>query len=167
MIIDHEYWMQEALGFARQAQSEAEVPVGALVLDAEGNVLAVGWNKTRQNNDPTAHAEIVALRLAAQKLNNYRLVGCRLYVTLEPCPMCAGAIQNARIEQLIFGAADYKTGACGSVQNLFLVPQWNHHTTVLGGVLAESCGVVLQRFFIEKREFQKNKGLLIESTDES
>lgn len=167
MHIDHEYWMEEALRYAHQAQLEAEIPVGALVLDAEGKLLAVAWNQTRQNHDPTAHAEIVALRLAAQKLSNYRLVGCRLYVTLEPCPMCAGAIQNARIEQLVFGAADPKTGACGSVQNLFLVPQWNHHTTVQGGVLADRCGLILQRFFMGKRALQKIKSSLQDGMNES
>jgi tRNA(adenine34) deaminase len=125
--------------------------VGAVVVH-EGRVIATGSNQPIAEHDPTAHAEIRALRQAAQVLGNYRLPGCALYVTLEPCAMCAGAIQHARIDRLVWGAPDPKTGACGSVVDLMAEPRLNHHCTVTGGVLAEACGTLLRNFFAERRQ---------------
>lgn len=143
--------MSHALELAKQAQQEGEVPVGAIVVQ-DGNIVGQGYNKPIGSLDPTAHAEIVALRMASQVLGNYRLPGCELYVTLEPCAMCAGAIIHARIARLIFGAYDIKTGACGSVINLFENTALNHHTEVRGHVQAEACGVLLAQFFANKRK---------------
>jgi tRNA(adenine34) deaminase len=142
--------MRAALVLAEEARRAGEVPVGAVVV-ADGRVAASGFNAPISRHDPTAHAEIAALRAAAEALANYRLPGCDLYVTLEPCAMCAGAIMHARIRRLVFGARDPKTGACGSVTDLFAEPRINHHTTVTGGVLAEECGALLSAFFAEKR----------------
>jgi tRNA(adenine34) deaminase len=127
------------------------VPVGAVIL-RDGKVIATGYNRPITEHDPTAHAEIVALRHAAQLLGNYRLPECELFVTLEPCAMCAMALMHARLKRVVFGASDPKTGAAGSVLDLFAVPQLNHHTQRLGGVLADECGKVLQDFFAERRE---------------
>jgi tRNA(adenine34) deaminase len=127
-----------------------EVPVGALVV-LEGKILAAAGNRTISDCDPTAHAEVVALRAAAQEVGNYRLNGAALYVTIEPCAMCAGAIQHARLARVVFGAADPKTGACGSVVNLFAEPLLNHHTRIEGGMLAQQCGELLTNFFRERR----------------
>ncbi|MBY0437136.1 MAG: tRNA adenosine(34) deaminase TadA [Burkholderiales bacterium] len=148
---EDERWMREALVLARQAADAGEVPVGALVLQA-GRVLGRGYNRPIGSHDPTAHAEVQALREAANLLGNYRLPGCTLVVTLEPCAMCAGAMQHARIARVVFGARDAKTGACGSVVDLFGEPRLNHHATVTGGVLAEECGRLLSSFFSAKRE---------------
>jgi tRNA(adenine34) deaminase len=142
--------MRAALALAAEARRRGEVPVGAVVV-ADGKIVGWGFNAPIERRDPTAHAEIAALRAAAQALGNYRLPGCDLYVTLEPCPMCAGAILQARIRRLVFGAADPKTGACGSVVDLFAEPRFNHHTDVAGGVLAEECGAVLKEFFAARR----------------
>src|SRR6476620_11249092 len=128
---DDDRFMQEALARARQAQAAGEVPVGAVVVH-EGRVVGRGHNHPVGAHDPTAHAEIAALREAARALGNYRLPGCELYVTIEPCAMCAGAIMHARIRRLVFGAPDPKTGACGSIVDLFAEPRLNHHTTVTG-----------------------------------
>ena len=144
-------FMRMALHAAAEAQRAGEVPVGA-VLVRDGDVIAVGQNRPIIGHDPTAHAEIAALRAAAHKLGNYRLPGCTLYVTLEPCAMCAGAILHARLARVVFGASDPKTGACGSVLNLFAEPRLNHHTEVQGGVLAEECGTMLSAFFSERRQ---------------
>lgn len=146
--------MQQALALARQAADAGEVPVGA-VLVHQGVVIASGHNAPIGSHDPTAHAEIRALRDAAARLGNYRLEDCELFVTLEPCPMCAGALLHARLKRVVFGAPDPKTGAAGSVLNLFANPQLNHHTQVQGGVLAPECGEVLQDFFQRKRELQR------------
>jgi tRNA(adenine34) deaminase len=143
-------FMQIALGLAERAQGEGEVPVGALVVRDE-EILGEGFNAPILNHDPTAHAEIRALRAAAAQAGNYRLAGCTLYVTLEPCAMCAGAIMHARIARVVFGALDPKTGACGSVVNLFGESRLNHHTEVQGGVLAAECGALLTRFFRDRR----------------
>jgi tRNA(adenine34) deaminase len=140
-----------------------EVPVGA-VLVHDGRVLATGFNQPIANHDPTAHAEIQAMRSAATLLGNYRLAGCTLYVTLEPCAMCAGAIQHARIARLVYGARDPKTGACGSVVDLFAEPRLSHHAEVTGGVLAERCGRVLSEFFAERRELRR-AGVLPEEAE--
>lgn len=143
--------MHEALIMARRARLADEVPVGAVVV-SNGEIIGRGFNSPISKNDPTAHAEIQALRDAAEKIGNYRLTDCLLYVTLEPCPMCAGAIMQARIARLVYGAADPKAGACGSVVNLLREDRLNHHTEVVGGVLAEECAEMLRRFFAERRE---------------
>lgn len=142
--------MRAALDLALQAAKLGEVPVGAVVVH-EGRIIGGGFNAPIGTRDPTAHAEIRAMREACAALGNYRLVDCSLYVTLEPCVMCAGAIQNARIARVIFGASDPKTGACGSVVDLFGVSRLNHHTTVAGGVLAESSIEQLRSFFAARR----------------
>ena len=143
-------FMFEALTLAMSARQAGEVPVGALVV-CDGQIIGRGYNAPISSHDPSAHAEIQALRVAALALGNYRLTGCTLYVTLEPCAMCAGAIQHARIARVVFGAADPKTGACGSVVNLFAEPLLNHHTRIEGGVLAQQCGELLTNFFRERR----------------
>jgi tRNA(adenine34) deaminase len=148
--MDDVQFMEIALAHAADGAAGGEVPVGAIVVK-DGTVIATGRNKPVGDHDPTAHAEIVALRSAAKVLGNYRLDGCHLYVTLEPCAMCSGAILHARLSRLVFGAADPKTGAAGSVVNLFANAQLNHHTEVLGGVLAEQCANELQSFFRERR----------------
>lgn len=142
--------MQAALDEARLAWSVGEVPVGAVVV-CNGTIVGRGHNRPIIDNDPTAHAEINALRAAAAHFGNYRLPGCSLFVTLEPCMMCSGAILHARLARVVFGAADPKTGAAGSVLNLFGEPRLNHQTSVEGGVLAESCGQLIRDFFAERR----------------
>ncbi|CAM3979624.1 tRNA adenosine(34) deaminase TadA [Bordetella bronchialis] len=143
--------MALALDQAREAWRVGEVPVGAVVVDAQGQVLGAGYNRTIIDSDPTAHAEIVALRAAARRLANYRLPGLTLYVTLEPCVMCMGAMLHARLARVCYGASDPKTGACGSVLDVGAVAQLNHHTSFHGGVLAEPCGEVLRQFFRARR----------------
>ena len=142
--------MRAALDLAVQAEACGEVPVGA-VLVKDGEIVGRGYNHPISAHDPTAHAEIVAMRDAAQRLSNYRLGGCDLYVTLEPCAMCAGAMLHARIARVIYGAADPKTGACGSVIDLFSEARLNHHAEVTSGVLAPEAGAMLQRFFAASR----------------
>ena len=144
-------FMRAALALAEEAWRQGEVPVGAVVV-ADGAIIGRGYNAPIRGHDPTAHAEIAALRDAARARGNYRLPDCDLYVTLEPCAMCAGAIMQARIRRLVFGAADPKTGACGGVVDLFADPRINHHTIVAGGLLAEDCGALLKRFFGDRRE---------------
>jgi len=151
------HWMRAALALAEEAWRRGEVPVGAVVV-ADGKIVGRGFNAPIERHDPTTHAEIAALRDAAQTLGNYRLPDCDLYVTLEPCPMCAGAIMQARIRRLVFGAADPKTGACGSVVDLFAEPRLNHQTTATGGVLADECGALLKRFFAERRNGARQGG---------
>ena len=143
-----------ALELASRAQAAGEVPVGAVVV-LGGKIIGRGYNAPISRNDPTAHAEMMALRDAAQNIGNYRLVGCELFVTLEPCLMCAGAIMHARIARLVYGARDPKTGACGSVLNAFADPRLNHHTEVKVGVLADECGLMLSDFFAMRRAQQK------------
>lgn len=142
--------MAEALRLAAHASQAGEVPVGAIVV-CEGRVVGRGFNAPISRHDPTAHAEIQALREAGQTLGNYRLVGCSIYVTLEPCAMCAGAIMHARLARLVYGARDPKTGACGSVVNLFAEAKLNHHALVQGGVREAECGALLSAFFRERR----------------
>jgi tRNA(adenine34) deaminase len=148
--MDDSEFMGLALDLAREAGAAGEVPVGAVVV-LEGEVVGRGFNQPIGRHDPTAHAEIMALRDAAIRLGNYRLPGCTLYVTLEPCAMCAGAIMHARIERVVFGARDPKTGAAGSIIDLFAEARLNHHTAVVGGVLAEECGSLLSGFFAARR----------------
>jgi tRNA(adenine34) deaminase len=142
--------MRLALEQAMLAYQTGEVPVGAVVVK-DDQVVGLGHNRPIQGHDPTAHAEVMALRDAAQQLGNYRLVGCRLYVTLEPCVMCTGAMFHARVDQVIFGASDPKTGVAGSVMNLYDEQKLNHHTRVIGGVLAAESSALLQQFFAERR----------------
>ncbi len=143
--------MRLALTQAAEARAAGEVPVGAVIVK-DGDVIATGFNRPISHRDPTHHAEIAALRAAATRLGNYRLPGCTLYVTLEPCAMCAGAMMHARIARVVFGASDPKTGACGSVLNLFAERRLNHHAELTGGVLADECGTMLSDFFAERRQ---------------
>jgi tRNA(adenine34) deaminase len=144
------HYMELALAEAQRAWAAGEVPVGAVVVK-DGEVIATGYNQPIGSHDPTAHAEIVALRAAAEKLGNYRLPGCELYVTLEPCVMCSGAMMHARLARVVYAALDPKTGACGSVTDLFAEDRLNHHTEVVGGVLAEQASAMLKGFFAERR----------------
>lgn len=147
-------WMQYAITLAAKAEQQGEVPVGA-VLVKDNKIIGEGWNQMISSHDPSAHAEMLAIRQAALTLGNYRLTGCTLYVTLEPCCMCAGVIVHSRIQRLVFGAGDYKTGAAGSVMNLVQHPQLNHQTDITGGVLAEECAGQLSAFFQRRRAEQK------------
>ena len=149
-LMEHMKFMRVALSEARRAEREDEVPVGAVVVQ-NGRVVARAHNRPIRLSDPSAHAEVLALRRAAKKLGNYRLVGCWLYVTIEPCAMCAGAIVHARIEHLIFGASDPKTGACGSVLKVLNHPGLHHRVKVSRGVLAEQSVLILSEFFARRR----------------
>lgn len=142
--------MRAALEQARAAQAAGEVPVGAVVVK-DAQIVGAGFNAPISGHDPAAHAEILALRDAAKRLGNYRLPGCVLYVTLEPCVMCVGAMLHARIARLVYGASDPKTGACGGVIDLFAEAKLNHHATLTPGVMAEECGALLRAFFAAKR----------------
>ena len=156
--------MRIALDQARNAWLIGEVPVGAVIMRA-GQVIATGYNRPITEHDPTAHAEIVALRHAAQLLSNYRLPECELFVTLEPCAMCAMALLHARFKRVVFGAADPKTGAAGSVVDLFGQPQLNHHTALQAGVLADECGALLRDFFAERREQYRQRRAAVGAED--
>ena len=162
--------MRLALDQAHNAWLVGEVPVGAVIVrntPSGRQVLATGYNRPITQHDPTAHAEIVALRHAASLLGNYRLPECELYVTLEPCAMCAMALLHARFKRVVFGAADPKTGAAGSVLNLFAQPQLNHHTELVGGVSADACGQVLRDFFAERRERYRQRHTAAEAMPEA
>ncbi|MDR3300181.1 MAG: tRNA adenosine(34) deaminase TadA [Candidatus Accumulibacter sp.] len=148
--MNDEFYMREALSLARSAECLGEVPVGAVVV-CDGKIVGRGFNSPIGDSDPTAHAEIAALRDAARNRGNYRLPDCELFVTLEPCAMCAGAILQARISRVVYGARDLKTGAHGSVVDLFAVEQLNHHTEIVGGILAEECAELLSGFFAARR----------------
>jgi tRNA(Arg) A34 adenosine deaminase TadA len=154
-----ESYIQLALQQARLAAEAGEVPVGAIVV-YQGEVVGAGQNRVLRTLDPTAHAEIVALRAAAQHLDNYRLTGCQLYTTLEPCSMCAGAIIHARIRRLVYAAPDPKAGACGSVLSVLNHPSLNHKLELLPGLLAEECGTLLTNFF-RKRRLEKSSGRIL------
>ena len=151
----HEAWMREALRMAKEAQLAGEVPVGAVIV-CEGKIIARARNERETNGDPTAHAEVLALRRAAEALGRRRLDGCALYVTLEPCPMCAGAVMNSRLKRLVYGAFDDKNGACSSVVNLF-EERFTHIPFVRSRILMEQCGGVLTEFFRELRMSQDDE----------
>jgi len=154
------FFMRAALAQAQLAWADGEVPVGAVVVK-DGVIIASGYNRPIVDHDPTAHAEIMALRRAAEVIGNYRLPGCELFVTLEPCVMCAGAMMHARLSRVVYGATDKKTGVAGSVLNIFDQAQLNHHTAVVGGVLAEECAQLLKDFFASRRrELAEKKRLL-------
>ena len=155
--MNDEFYMREALSLARAAECLGEVPVGALVV-RDGEIVGRGFNAPIGENDPTAHAEIAALRDAGRFLGNYRLPGCELYVTLEPCAMCAGAILHARIARVVYGVRDPKTGVHGSVVDLFAVDRLNHHTQVQGGILADECSKMLSAFFAARRAANRGTG---------
>ncbi len=145
-----EHFMRLAIALARRAEQAGEVPVGAVLVVA-GQIVGEGWNRPISTHDSTAHAEIIALRAAGAQLRNYRLENSTLYVTLEPCAMCAGAILNARVARVVFGAWDLKAGACGSVFDLPREPRLTHRLDVFGGVCSDECGELLRRFFLERR----------------
>lgn len=151
------HFMQHALALADRAEQAGEIPVGAVVVNPQGEIIGEGWNLAISHSDPTAHAEIQAIRMAAQHLQNYRLIDCTLYVTLEPCPMCAGAILHSRIGRLVFGAMDYKTGAIGSRYHLFEDYKMNHALEIQGGVMVKECGHKISQFFKRRRAEQKVK----------
>jgi len=151
MMSDDEKWMQTALEAARRAAATGEVPVGACVVGANGDLLSVASNLTITNNDPTAHAEVVALREAAQKVGNYRLTGAAVYSTIEPCAMCAGALVNARIARLVFGAHDERFGAIETHFGIGTTQRLNHRLEVTAGILADECRQLMQEFFRKRR----------------
>lgn len=150
----HQRWMRAALDLARQAFEEGEVPVGAVIVHDDA-IIGAGYNQREQLRDPTAHAEMIAITQAAESLGSWRLLNCTLYCTLEPCPMCAGAIVQARIPTVIYGTADPKAGACHSLYQLTADPRLNHRATVMGGVLQGECQAVLQEFFAQQRALGK------------
>lgn len=150
---DDAYWMHYALGLAQKAAAQGEVPVGAVLIRA-GEILGEGWNQPITLHDPSAHAEMLAMRAAGVTAANYRLPGTTLYVTLEPCSMCAGAMIHARVDRLVFGAFDPKTGAAGSVFDLLADTRHNHQVSVTGGVLEEECAEMLRAFFRARRQLQ-------------
>ena len=154
MSFSHEHWMQYAIQLAQKAADQDEVPVGAVIVK-DNQLIAEGWNQPIQSHDPSAHAEIMAIRNAGQALNNYRLIDTTMYVSLEPCSMCVGAMIHARVKHLVFGASDLKTGATGSAINLIHNPIHNHKIEVTGGVMEAECREVLQLFFKLKRERNK------------
>jgi tRNA(adenine34) deaminase len=154
-MTEDEIFMTEALLLAQEAINNGEVPVGAVVVH-DGKIIGRGRNAPIGLHDPSGHAEMIAIRESAKTLKNYRLVDCTLYVTLEPCAMCAGAIMHARIKRLVFGARDPKTGVCGSVLNLMENPKLNHHTEVIGGVLKDKAADLLSNFFKSRRDLRKS-----------
>lgn len=150
-----QYWMQHALALAQKAESENEIPVGAVIV-YQNQIIGEGWNQSIQHHDPSAHAEIMAIRQAAQHLQNYRLIDTTLYVTLEPCVMCAGAIIHSRIQRVVFGARDYKTGAAGSFINILSLSGMNHLPILTEGVCAQEASDLLSQFFKRRRQEIKN-----------
>ncbi len=148
-------WINLALGLARHAESIGEVPVGAVIVK-DNKVIGEGWNQSITTHDPTAHAEIIALRSAAKTIENYRLSDSTLYVTLEPCPMCAGAMVHARIKRIVYGASDPKTGAAGTIFNLLNHNNLNHKVSCTGGVKADECSQLLSQFFKKRRDVKKS-----------
>lgn len=163
---DDECWMRHALSLAARAEDEGEVPVGA-VLVLDGRVIGEGWNRSIGRHDPTCHAEIMALRQGGSVLQNYRLINTTLYVTLEPCVMCAGAIIHARVGRLVFGARDEKTGAAGSLCDVLRQPGINHRVDIIEGILGEACSAQLSAFFRARRDAHKARRLALKSQDPS
>jgi tRNA(adenine34) deaminase len=153
MTPDDEFYMRRAIELAREAEAAGEVPVGAVIV-RDGEVVAEGFNRPISTRDPTAHAEMVALRAAAARIDNYRLLGTTLYVTLEPCAMCAGAMVHARVQRLVYAATDPRAGACGSIFNVVQNPALNHRLEVVPGVLGEECSTLLREFFVSRRRGQ-------------
>ncbi|EQC00886.1 tRNA adenosine(34) deaminase TadA [Photorhabdus temperata] len=153
-IYSDEYWMQQAMERAIKAWEQGEIPVGA-VLVADNEIIAEGWNQSIIKHDPTAHAEIIVLRKGGERLQNYRLLNTTLYVTLEPCTMCAGSMVHSRIQRLVYGANDMKTGAVGSLIDILRHPGMNHQIEITGGVLAKECSTMLSAFFKQRREQHK------------
>lgn len=153
-MTDDERWMHAALELARVGRAAGEVPVGAVVV-ADGGIVGRGYNQPISSHDPSAHAEVMALRDAAARRANYRLPGTTLYVTMEPCVMCAGAILHARVTRVVYGAREYKTGAHGSVIDVFAEPRLNHHCEIVGGVLADACAALITEFFESRRQQKK------------
>lgn len=151
--MEHEIFMREALAEAKKAADWGEVPIGAVVV-RDGQIISRGHNMRETWKDPTAHAEIVALREAGRVLGGWRLAGCRLYVTLEPCPMCVGAVLLSRIDEVVFGAKEPKFGAAGSIVNLIETDRFNHRPQLTSGILAEECGMILKEFFRERRQIR-------------
>lgn len=147
-----ESWMWRAIGMAREAQKMGEVPVGAVIVDSDGKILAAAGNRTIKDLDPTGHAEILALRIAATRIGNYRLTGTTVYTTIEPCAMCAGALVNARVARLVFGAADERFGAVRTIFRICDNEKLNHRLEVKGGVLEDNCRRLMQDFFKERRK---------------
>lgn len=151
----HEYFMRHAMELAQQGEALGEVPVGAVIVK-DGEIIGEGFNQPISSHDPTAHAEVVALRDAASRIENYRLTDCTLYVTIEPCTMCAGSLIHARIRRLVFGANEPKSGVVGSNDNALLQPHFNHRIEVVSGVLAEECSAMMSNFFAARRAARKN-----------
>jgi len=147
---DDQYWMEQALVYAKQAEQLDEIPVGAIIVK-NNQLISAGYNRSITDNDPSAHAEMIAVREAGKVLNNYRLIDCTLYVTLEPCSMCAGLLVHSRIKRLVFGAADAKTGSAGSIMNLLQEPRLNHQVEITGGVLETQCAETISSFFKRRR----------------
>ena len=152
MSMNHEYYMQQAIAQAQKAEESGEVPIGAVITDANGAIVATAHNQTIFKSDPTAHAEIEALRKASAKLQNYRLLSTTLYATVEPCVMCMGAIVHARVQCVVFGASDPKWGAAGSLYNFSEDTRLNHHPQIIGGIKEEQCRTMIQAFFRSRRE---------------
>ncbi len=164
MTEQDEFWMREAIKAAKTAGKLDEVPIGACLVDAEGNLLATAGNRTIIDSDPTAHAEILVLREAAAKINNYRLVETTVYTTIEPCAMCAGALVNARVKRLVYGAKDERFGAVETVFNICDNELLNHRIEIVAGVLADECRALVQDFFRKKRDFQKSQKIIADAT---
>ena len=159
-----EFWIREAIKAARDAEKLDEVPIGACLINENGELLAIAGNRTITNNDPTAHAEILVLREAAAKIGNYRLVETTIYTTIEPCAMCAGALVNARVKRLVYGAADERFGAVETLFNICDNEFLNHRIEIVSGVLADECRNLMQDFFRKKRDFQKSQKINAEQT---
>lgn len=155
MTVEDEFWMRKAIEAAVEARKLEEVPIGACLIDSQGKLLAIAGNRTISDSDPTAHAEILVLREAARKIGNYRLTETTVYTTIEPCAMCAGALVNARIKRLVFGAQDERFGAVETVFNICNNSSLNHQMEIKSGILAEECRALMQDFFREKRNRQK------------
>ena len=164
MNLQDEFWMREAIKAAIEAEDLNEVPIGACLIDGDGKLLTVGGNRTITNNDPTAHAEILVLREAAALLKNYRLLDATIYTTIEPCAMCAGALVNARIKRLVYGAKDERFGAVETVFRICDSEFLNHRIEITAGILENECRALVQKFFRQKREIQKSKKINADAT---